>query len=713
VQAKLSLAMAAIAVGVTVVLVVSLSWRMNRVGRETLARGEEALLHLLAFQMAPALEFADEETAHSLLLSVTRNPDVRYARVRDRAGRVFAEVARPTAAGDADEATPSPAGALRIARVDVVSENGQRLGEATVGFTLASRRRMERETWQGGVLLGIVVVLLSLLGAFVLSRAITGPISRLTEAVERITTSGDLRQEVDISSRDEVCHLTRSFNQMLAKLDAAMVSMDFLHIAERGASVSPTSLGAERRDGRQRVLGPPDPGIVRDGVDAGARATWRRARRTFDQPWWPPEIQTAQPKRAPEGLRREGWLRRLAASGRSRRGELRGRSADPPASPPAVAAARASAEAGQPTRPPRRQRSRSPGRAPRPGSRTALLSSSGGRHGTSVRLSAGHLVRPTAGRGVRRELAIVPPPDVDEAVALHDRPPTQVSQAVRGPAGGADVPPGRLHRRRPRASASTLPDMGPPAPTSSAPRPLIVAEHGADTRDGVVQRLDAPPVLDDVTVHAKPGEFVAIVGPSGSGKSTLLRLLLGFEAPEAGAVYFDGQDLSAVDVEAVRRQIGVVLQTSQVLAGDLFGNITGSLRLTQDDAWQAAKMAALADEIEAMPMGTYTVCDQQGSNLSGGQRQRLLLARAVACKPRILVLDEATSALDNAGQRQVSESLEGLHVTRVVVAHRLSTIRHADRIVVMRGGRVVQEGRFEELVEAPGLFADLARRQLL
>ena len=124
-------------------------------------------------------------------------------------------------------------------------------------------------------------------------------------------------------------------------------------------------------------------------------------------------------------------------------------------------------------------------------------------------------------------------------------------------------------------------------------------------------------------------------------------------------------------------------------------------------------MAALADEIEAMPMGTYTVCDQQGSNLSGGQRQRLLLARAVACKPRILVLDEATSALDNAGQRQVSESLEGLHVTRVVVAHRLSTIRHADRIVVMRGGRVVQEGRFEELVEAPGLFADLARRQLL
>ncbi len=222
-----------------------------------------------------------------------------------------------------------------------------------------------------------------------------------------------------------------------------------------------------------------------------------------------------------------------------------------------------------------------------------------------------------------------------------------------------------------------------------------------------------PPVLEDVTLRVKPGEFVAVVGPSGSGKSTLLRLLLGFETPESGAVYFDGQDLSAVDVEAVRRQIGVVLQTSQVLAGDLFSNITGSLRLTQDDAWQAAKMAALADEIEAMPMGMYTVCDQQGSNLSGGQRQRLLLARAVASRPRILVLDEATSALDNAGQRQVSESLEGLHVTRVVVAHRLSTIRHADRIVVMRGGRVVQEGRFEELVEAPGLFAELARRQLL
>ena len=226
-------------------------------------------------------------------------------------------------------------------------------------------------------------------------------------------------------------------------------------------------------------------------------------------------------------------------------------------------------------------------------------------------------------------------------------------------------------------------------------------------------RENEPLVLQDVSLHIGAGEFVAIVGPSGCGKSTLIRLLLGFETPLAGAIYYDGQDLAGLDVEKVRRQLGVVLQNGQLIAGDIFTNIVGSSPLTVEDAWEAARMVGLDEDIAQMPMGMYTVSGEGGSTLSGGQRQRLLIARAIVNKPRILFFDEATSALDNQAQALVSKSLERLQATRLVVAHRLSTIANADRIFVLDGGRIVQSGTYEELMGQEGPFAELARRQLV
>lgn len=222
-----------------------------------------------------------------------------------------------------------------------------------------------------------------------------------------------------------------------------------------------------------------------------------------------------------------------------------------------------------------------------------------------------------------------------------------------------------------------------------------------------------PLILDDVSFHIEPDEFVALVGPSGSGKSTLLRLLLGFENCTEGGVFYDGHALSGLDVRAVRKQIGVVMQNSRVMGGDIFTNIVGSTGLTQEDAWNAARNAALDKDIEGMPMGMHTVISQGGGTLSGGQRQRLLIARALAANPRIVFFDEATSALDNVTQAIVSESLESLRVTRVVIAHRLSTIRHADKIIVLEKGRVVQMGRFDELIGVEGPFQKLAKRQMV
>lgn len=226
-------------------------------------------------------------------------------------------------------------------------------------------------------------------------------------------------------------------------------------------------------------------------------------------------------------------------------------------------------------------------------------------------------------------------------------------------------------------------------------------------------KADGPQILRNVSFQINPGEFVALVGASGSGKSTLLRLLLGFELPESGAIFYNGQDLAGLDVRAVRRQMGVVLQSSQLMSGSIFENIVGQTGLTIDDAWQAAKMAGLEEDIKTMPMAMHTIVGEGGSTFSGGQRQRLLIARAVVMRPRILFFDEATSALDNRTQEIVSRSLEQLEATRVVIAHRLSTIINADRIIVMDKGELVQMGTYKELMAQPGLFADLAKRQLV
>jgi NHLM bacteriocin system ABC transporter ATP-binding protein len=225
-------------------------------------------------------------------------------------------------------------------------------------------------------------------------------------------------------------------------------------------------------------------------------------------------------------------------------------------------------------------------------------------------------------------------------------------------------------------------------------------------------RADGPLNLDKVTVEAKPGEFIAFVGPSGSGKSTTLRLLLGFEQPEEGTVYYDGQDLSGLDVSAVRRQLGVVLQNGRISSASIFENISGGALVMMDEAWEAARMAGFAEDVENMPMGMHTVISEGGTNLSGGQRQRLLISRALVLKPKFLIFDEATSALDNRTQAIVSESLDRLSVTRIVIAHRLSTIRNADRIYVIAAGQVVQQGNFDELMAKPGVFADLMSRQV-
>lgn len=225
---------------------------------------------------------------------------------------------------------------------------------------------------------------------------------------------------------------------------------------------------------------------------------------------------------------------------------------------------------------------------------------------------------------------------------------------------------------------------------------------------------DGPLILRNVSLNIASEEFVAIVGGSGSGKSTLMRLLLGFESPESGTIYYDGQDLSKVDVLEVRRQIGVVLQNAQIMPGSIYQNIVGAgaAGLTLSDAWEAARMSGCEDDIRSMPMGMHTMLPPGGGTLSGGQRQRIIIARAIIRKPRILFFDEATSALDNKTQAIVSESIERLQSTRIVIAHRLSTIMNADRIYVMDKGELVQSGTYDELMKQEGLFADLAKRQL-
>lgn len=225
---------------------------------------------------------------------------------------------------------------------------------------------------------------------------------------------------------------------------------------------------------------------------------------------------------------------------------------------------------------------------------------------------------------------------------------------------------------------------------------------------------DAPYILKDISLNVKAGEYIAIVGKTGCGKSTLMRLLLGFEKPETGAIYFDGKDINSLDPRSLRRNIGTVMQSGGLFQGDIFSNIViTDPELTLDDAWEAAKKAGIADDIRRMPMGMYTIISEGQGGISGGQRQRIMIARAIAPKPKLLLFDEATSALDNKAQKQVSDALDKMGCTRIVIAHRLSTIRHCDRILVLEGGQIIEDGSYDELIAQNGFFAELVERQRL
>lgn len=248
------------------------------------------------------------------------------------------------------------------------------------------------------------------------------------------------------------------------------------------------------------------------------------------------------------------------------------------------------------------------------------------------------------------------------------------------------------------------------AGTRGDPGPLAGGIEISDLRFSYGE--DSPPVLDGLSLKIEPGTMTAIVGPSGCGKSTLIRLLLGFESPDSGSILYDGRDLQTLNLQEIRRQIGVVLQHTQLVTGDIFRNIVGETSLTVEDAWAAAEAAGLADDIRAMPMQMFTMISEGGGGFSGGQKQRLAIARAFARKPRLLFFDEATSALDNRTQAIVTASMERMQITRLVVAHRLSTILKADRIVMLQAGRVHEEGTYAELMARKGSFHALASRQL-
>jgi len=225
-------------------------------------------------------------------------------------------------------------------------------------------------------------------------------------------------------------------------------------------------------------------------------------------------------------------------------------------------------------------------------------------------------------------------------------------------------------------------------------------------------REDGPLILDNINLKIRPGEYIAIVGKTGCGKSTLLRLLLGFEKPETGDIYYDGHSLSSLDLRALRQCIGVDLQNGKLMAGSIFSNIVVTAPWkTLDDAWDAAELAGIAQDIREMPMGMHTMIAEGGGGVSGGQRQRLLIARALINKPKLIFFDEATSALDNITQKHVAESIDGLKATRVIIAHRLSTIRGCDRVIMLDAGKIIEEGGYDELMDKQGEFYELVKRQ--
>ena len=253
-------------------------------------------------------------------------------------------------------------------------------------------------------------------------------------------------------------------------------------------------------------------------------------------------------------------------------------------------------------------------------------------------------------------------------------------------------------------------------PESSENKSVVTKLSGNIELSNVYFRYNesSPYVVNGMSLKIKAGEYIAIVGKTGCGKSTLVRLLLGFEKPEKGAIYFDGKDLSGLDLRSLRRRIGTVTQNGSLFQGDIFSNIVISApQPTLEDAWEAAELAGIADDIRAMPMGMQTLISEGQGGISGGQKQRLMIARAVAPKPRILIFDEATSALDNRTQKQVSEALDSLKCTRIVIAHRLSTIRNCDRILVLDGGQILEDGTYDQLIARNGFFAKLVARQRL
>ena len=266
-------------------------------------------------------------------------------------------------------------------------------------------------------------------------------------------------------------------------------------------------------------------------------------------------------------------------------------------------------------------------------------------------------------------------------------------------------------------------------PTIEMAKPIMEAIPEVSEGKLVVERLSGgielnnvsfrynenmPNVVDNLSLKIRPGQYVAIVGSTGCGKSTLMRIMLGFEKPQKGAVYYDGKDLSSIDLKSLRRKIGVVMQNGKLFQGDIYSNIVISApQLTMGDAWAAAEMSGIAEDIRRMPMGMHTIISEGSGGISGGQRQRLMIARAIAPKPRILMFDEATSALDNITQRIVSESLEKLKCTRIVIAHRLSTIKECDRIIYLEKGKIVEDGTYDELIALNGKFAELVERQRL
>ena len=253
-------------------------------------------------------------------------------------------------------------------------------------------------------------------------------------------------------------------------------------------------------------------------------------------------------------------------------------------------------------------------------------------------------------------------------------------------------------------------------PETSENKEIVTKLNGGIEMDHISFRYDEgrPLVIDDMSLRIRPGEYVAIVGKTGCGKSTLMRLLLGFEKPEKGSVRFDGKDINSLDLPSLRKKIGTVMQDAGLFQGDIYSNIVITApELTLNDAWDAAEKAGIADDIREMPMGMNTIIAEGQGGISGGQRQRLMIARAIAPKPKILMFDEATSALDNKTQKQVSDALDAMGCTRIVIAHRLSTIKHCDRILVLDGGHIIEDGTYDELIAKNGYFAELVERQRL